>query len=173
MHPIYRTDVPLLPRVLFLYIQSTNIFNFFFLEFLSPSLFICPQNVVYFLMLPFLVHKIFTSYINGVLNCKCPSQGIIIHINSLTQYSFCIFSQQIYLNIFFFFLEFLSPSSFICPQNVVYFLMLPLLVHKIFTLYINGVLNCKCPAPGIIIHINSLTHIISSYFIAVEHNILY
>jgi len=22
------------------------------------------------------------------------------------------------------------------------------LVHKIFTLYINGVLNCKCPAPG-------------------------
>ena len=46
-----------------------------------------------------------------------------------------------------FFLDFLSPSQFIPPQNVVYFLMLPLLVHKIFTLYINGVLNCKCPAP--------------------------
>jgi len=30
----------------------------------------------------------------------------------------------------------------------VYFLMLPLLVHKIFTFYINGVLNCKCPAAG-------------------------
>jgi len=26
--------------------------------------------------------------------------------------------------------------------------MLPFLVHKIFTLYTNGVLNCKCPAPG-------------------------
>ena len=34
------------------------------------------------------------------------------------------------------------------PHNVVYFLMLPFLVHKIFTFYINGVLNCKCPAPG-------------------------
>ena len=47
-----------------------------------------------------------------------------------------------------FFLDFLSPSSFIPPQNVVYFLMLHFLVHKIFTFYINGVLNCKCPAPG-------------------------
>jgi hypothetical protein len=26
--------------------------------------------------------------------------------------------------------------------------MLPYLVHKMFTFYINGVLNCKCPAPG-------------------------
>ena len=34
------------------------------------------------------------------------------------------------------------------PQNVVYILVLPFLVHKIFTFYINGVLNCKCPAPG-------------------------
>jgi hypothetical protein len=55
-----------------------------------------------------------------------------------------VFSQQIYLIIF---LDFLSLSSFVPPQNVVYFLMLPLLVHKIFTFYINGVLNCKCPAP--------------------------
>ena len=46
------------------------------------------------------------------------------------------------------FLDFLSPSSFIPPQNAVYFLMLHFLVHKIFTFYINGVLNCKCPAPG-------------------------
>ena len=61
------------------------------------------------------------------------------------QYSFYIFSQQIYLIIF---LDFLSPSSFIPPQNVLYFLMLLFLVHKIFTLYINGVLNCKYPAPG-------------------------
>ena len=40
---------------------------YFVLHFLSPSSFIPPQNVVYFLMLPFLVHKIFTFYINGVL----------------------------------------------------------------------------------------------------------
>jgi len=30
MHPIYGTDVPLLPTVRFLYIQSINIFNYFF-----------------------------------------------------------------------------------------------------------------------------------------------
>ena len=48
----------------------------------------------------------------------------------------------------YFCLDFLSPSSFIPSQNIVYFLMLPFLVHKIFTFYINGVLNCKCPAPG-------------------------
>jgi len=56
-----------------------------------------------------------------------------------------MFSQQIHLIIF---LDFASPSSFITPQNVVYFLMLPFLVRKIFTFYFNGVLNCKCPAPG-------------------------
>jgi hypothetical protein len=74
MHPTYKADVPLLPRVRFLYIQLTNIFNYF-LDFLSPSSFIPPQNVVYFLMLPFLVYEIFTFYINGVLNCKCPAPG--------------------------------------------------------------------------------------------------
>ena len=61
------------------------------------------------------------------------------------QYPSYIFSQQIYLIIF---LDFLSPSSFIPPQNVVNFLMLPFLVHKIFTFYTNGVLNCKYPASG-------------------------
>jgi len=63
---------------------------------------------------------------------------------SSPQYSFYIYSQQIYLIIF---LDFLSPSSFIPPQNVLCLLMLPFLVHKIFTFYINGVLNCKYPAP--------------------------
>ena len=43
-----------------------------------------------------------------------------------------IFSQLIQLIIF---LDFFAPSSFIPPQNVVYFLMLPFLVHKIFTFY--------------------------------------
>jgi len=47
-----------------------------------------------------------------------------------------------------FFLYFLSPSSFIPPQNAVYFLVLSFLVHKIFTFYVNGVLNCKCSAAG-------------------------
>ena len=56
-----------------------------------------------------------------------------------------MFSQQTYLINF---LDFLSLSSFIPPQNVVYFLMLPFLVHKIYTFNINDVLNCKCPAPG-------------------------
>ena len=64
---------------------------------------------------------------------------------SSSQYSFYIFSQKIYLIIF---LEFLSPSSFIPPQNVLYLLMLRFLVHKIFTFYTNGVVNCKYPAPG-------------------------
>jgi len=61
------------------------------------------------------------------------------------EYAFYIFSQQIYY--FIIYLR-LSPSLFIPPQNVVYFLMLPFLVRKIFTLYINGVLDYKCPAPG-------------------------
>ena len=109
--------------------------NYFiiFLDFLSPSSFIPPQNVVYFLMLSFLFHKIFTFYINGVLNCKCSAKGLMDE-----------------LNYFIIFLDFLSPSPFIPPQNAVYFLMLSFLFHKIFTFYINGVLNCKCSAKGLI-----------------------
>jgi hypothetical protein len=42
-----------------------------------------------------------------------------------------------------------TQSPFIPPQSVVYFIMLTfLLVHKIFTFYINGVLKFKCPTPG-------------------------
>jgi len=73
----------------------------------------------------------------------------ILYIGQTYRYSpenaIFIFSHQIYLIIF---SDFLSPSSFIPPQNVLYFLMLPFFVHKIFTFYIDGVLNCKCPAPG-------------------------
>ena len=81
-----------------------------------------------------------------VINLQSPR---VLYIGQAYRYSpeqaFYVFSQQIYCIIF---LDFLSPSSFIPPQNVVYFLMLPFLVHKIFTFYINGLLNCKCPAPG-------------------------
>ena len=48
----------------------------------------------------------------------------------------------------FFFLDFLAPSPFIPPQHVMYFRMLPFLVHKIFTFYVNVMLKFKCPVPG-------------------------
>ena len=85
----------------------------------------------------------------GVRGCRVNLEApYILYIGQTYRYSpkyaFYIFRQQIYLIIF---LEFNSPSSFIPPQNVVYFLMLSFLVHKILTFYINGVLNCKCPAP--------------------------
>ena len=59
-----------------------------------------------------------------------------------------LFVHSVNKYIYFFFFRFsLETSSFIPPQNVLYFLMLPILVDKIFTFYINGVLNCKFPAP--------------------------
>jgi len=41
-----------------------------------------------------------------------------------------------------------AQFPFISPQNVVYFIILTSLVHKIFTVYINGVPKFKCSAPG-------------------------
>ena len=41
-----------------------------------------------------------------------------------------------------------KQSQFIPLQNVVYFIMLPFMVRKIFTFYINDVLLFKCPFPG-------------------------
>jgi len=74
MHPIYRTDVPLLPRVLFLYIYSTNIFNYFFR--LSLTIFVYSSTKCrVFPNVILLGSQKFTFYINGVLNCKCPAPG--------------------------------------------------------------------------------------------------
>jgi hypothetical protein len=47
----------------------------FFRLTLAIFVYSSPQNVVYSLMLFFLVHKIFTFYINGLLNCKYPASG--------------------------------------------------------------------------------------------------
>jgi len=48
------------------------IFHYTFLRLAKQSQFIPPQNVVYFITLPFLVRKIFTFYINDMLLFKFP-----------------------------------------------------------------------------------------------------
>jgi len=45
------------------------------LRLVKQSQFIPLQNVVYFITLPFFVHKIFTFYINDALLFKCPVPG--------------------------------------------------------------------------------------------------
>ena len=48
---------------------------FIFFRLAKQSKFIPLQNVVYFITFSFLVHKIFTFYINDVLLFKCPFPG--------------------------------------------------------------------------------------------------
>ena len=45
------------------------------MRFAKQSQFMTLHNVVYFITLHFLVRKIFTFYINGVLLFKCPFPG--------------------------------------------------------------------------------------------------
>ena len=51
------------------------IFHYIFLRLAKQSQFIPLQNVVYFITLTFLVHKIFTFYVNDVLLFKRPIPG--------------------------------------------------------------------------------------------------
>jgi len=48
---------------------------YIFLRLAKQSQFIPLQNVVYFILLHFLVRKVFTFYINDVLLFKCPFPG--------------------------------------------------------------------------------------------------
>jgi hypothetical protein len=72
------------------------------------------------------------------------SASCMLYIGQSYRYSpenaFYIFSPQIYLMIFF---RLSAQSPFIPPQNAVYFIMLPFLVNKMFTFYINDVLHCQ------------------------------
>ena len=54
----------------------------------------------------------------------------------------------LYFYIHYIFLRLAKQSQFISLQNVVYFITLPFLGHKIFTFYINDVLLFKCLFPG-------------------------
>ena len=75
MHPIYRTDVPLLPRVLFFIYSVKKVYLIFFFR-ISLTIFVySPTKCRVFPKVTLLVNKIFTFYINVVLNCKCPAPG--------------------------------------------------------------------------------------------------
>ena len=50
-------------------------FTVFFFRHVKQSQFIPLQYIVYFIMLHFLVRKIFTFYLNDVLLFKCPFPG--------------------------------------------------------------------------------------------------
>ena len=63
---------PLLLHLVVIYIIYIH---YIFLRLAKQLQFIPPQNVVYFITLPFLVRKIFTFYINDVLLFKCSFAG--------------------------------------------------------------------------------------------------
>ena len=56
----------------------------------------------------------------------------------------CLYYLYLIIN----FLILAKRSQFIHLRNVVYFIMLPVMVRKIFTFYINDLLLFKCPFPG-------------------------
>ena len=54
----------------------------------------------------------------------------------------------IYISLYIF-LRLAKESQFIPLQYVLYFIMVPVLVRKIFTFYMNDVLLFKCSIPGL------------------------
>ena len=72
--------------------------------------------------------------LTGIIN-----KSLLLHLVGCLYYFYLI----IYI-----FLRLAKQSQFIPLQNVVYFITLPFLVRKIFTFYINNVLQIKCPFPG-------------------------
>ena len=99
-----------------LYIYSTNVGTEYFKHGIySP--FFSLQNAVCFIIVTYLVHVLFTFYIQGVLKLKK---------NIGTEY----FKRGIY-------------SPFFPLQNAVCFIILTYLVHVLFTFYIQGVLKLK------------------------------
>ena len=74
----------------------------------------------------------------GIMHPRCcrPPAGNIVG---------AVYIIYVSLHIFF---RLAKQSQFIPLQNVVYFILLPFFVRKIFTFYIIDVLLFKCPFPG-------------------------
>ena len=143
MQPIYSTGVLPLSSDSFLYIQSKNIFNCFFILARKISVHSSRKCQQIYLMIFFntcshnlrsFLQKMSTDIFND----------FFILARKISVYSSrkC---QQIYLMIFLILARKISVYS--SRKCHMYCLKLPFLVHKIFTFYIRGVLKFKCPAP--------------------------
>jgi len=67
VHQVYKTVHRYSPTYGISYIQSTNICTEFFIHVATWPVFPTPHNVIDFIMLLFLVHKIFTYFIKSAL----------------------------------------------------------------------------------------------------------